>query len=271
MTNPDLNATVSDNVKLADEVVGSPSRPLHGFVAILDALGAKNYGAREAEQFLKSRDEFIPFISKIAEEQIKIEPNDFQRFIFNDTVILTYVRGRTFQDAWAFCHVLRVFQSIFLQKQIFFRGAFGVGDFYRLDPASNTVMGPAVSDAATWYERADWIGIHATPYTTIFLKSLLQRENRTLDYVLIDYDVPLKDRGRMRLKAINWPKGVYLNHGKDRNRAKAAVLSFLAKGPLPIGSESKYFNAIEFYDYVEGTQSFGRTAEPVESETHRPR
>lgn len=85
----------------------------------------------------------------------------------------------------------------------------------------------------------------------------LKTRRTNLDYVLLDYDVPLKDRGRMRLKAINWPKGVYLNHGKDRNKAKAAVLSFLAKGPLPIGSESKYFNAIEFYDHVEGTQSFG--------------
>lgn len=257
MPDQDLNVAVSDTITLRDELVGSPSKPLHGFVAILDALGAKNYSALEAEQFLKSRDEFIPFISSIAEQQIKIDPNDFQRFIFNDTVILTYVRGRTFQDAWAFCHVLRVFQTIFLQRQIFFRGAFGVGDFYKLDPASNTVMGPAVSDAATWYERADWIGIHATPYTTIFLKSLLQRENQTLDYVLLDYEVPFKDRGRMRLKAINWPKGVYLNQGKDRDKAKAAVLSFLAKGPLPIGSESKYFNALEFYDHVEKTQSFG--------------
>lgn len=257
MPDQDLNVAVSDTVTLSDEVVGSPSRPLHGFVAILDALGAKNYSAREAEQFLKSRDEFIPFIGDIAERHIKIDPNDFQRFIFNDTVILTYVRGRTFQDAWAFCHVLRVFQSIFLQRQIFFRGAFGVGDFYRLDPASNTVMRPAVSDAAMWYERADWIGIHATPFTTIFLKALLQRENQTLDYVLLDYDVPLKDRGRMRLKAINWPKGIYLNDGKDRNKTKAAVLSFLTKGPLTIGSESKYFNAIEFYDHVEEIQSFG--------------
>lgn len=257
MADQDLNVAVSDTVTLSDEVVGSPLRPLHGFVAILDALGAKNYSAQEAEQFLRSRDEFIPFISSIAEQQIKINPNDFQRFIFNDTVVLTYVRGRTFQDAWAFCHVLRVFQSVFLQRQIFFRGAFGVGDFYKLDPGSNTVMGPAVSDAATWYERADWIGIHATPYTTIFLRSLIQRENQTLDYVLLDYDVPLKDRGRMRLKSINWPKGVYLNHGKDRNKARAAVLSFLAKGPMPIGSESKYFNAIEFYDHVEETQSFG--------------
>ena len=91
-------------------------------------------------------------------------------------------------------------------------------------------MGPAVSDAATWYERADWIGIHATPYTTMFLKSLLQRENQNLDYVLVDYDVPLKDRGRMLLKTINWPKGVYLNHGKDRNKAKGRGLGLPSQG-----------------------------------------
>jgi hypothetical protein len=31
-------------------MVGSPSRPLHGFVAILDALGAKNFSLQEAER-----------------------------------------------------------------------------------------------------------------------------------------------------------------------------------------------------------------------------
>lgn len=81
MPDHDLNVAVSDTVTLRDELVGSPSKPLGGFVALLDALGAKNYTAQEADQFLKSRDEFIPFICSIAEQQITIDSNDFQRFI----------------------------------------------------------------------------------------------------------------------------------------------------------------------------------------------
>lgn len=237
---------------------GSPSKPIQGFVAILDALGASAYSGAEAEEFLKSRDQVIALITELAKEQIKVDPTLLKRFIFNDTVVLAHVRGITFQDAWEFCHVLRAFESFFIERQIFFRGALGAGDLYRADENANTIMGPAVSDAAAWYARADWIGIHATPQATIFLRSLLEHEGKDLDYVLIDYDVPLKDKVRMRLKAINWPKGFYLNHGKSAEKARAALLSRLAKRPIPMGSESKYFQALEFYAHIEKTQDFGK-------------
>ena len=49
----DLNANPSETPKVAD--VGSPSQPLHGLVAILDALGASVYSKAEAEEFLETR------------------------------------------------------------------------------------------------------------------------------------------------------------------------------------------------------------------------
>jgi hypothetical protein len=263
----DLNAVLPpENVKMSDKVeasIGSPFEPAHGFVAVLDALGAKNYSPREAEVFLQSRDEFFPFITTIAERQLKINVKDLKRFIFNDTVILAYVRGQTWQDAWAFCHILRAFETWFLGKQIFFRGAVGVGEFYRVDEDTNTIMGPAVTDAATWYERADWIGIHATPYATIFFDALLERARDKFQYVLVDYEVPFKDRGRMRLKAVNWPKGIFINNDYNLQQSKAAILRLLAKAPMPLGAEAKYFHAIEFYNKVETTQEFVKGRSPT--------
>lgn len=43
-----------------------------------------------------------------------------------------------------------------------FRGAIAAGDFISTPEA---IIGPAVADAAAWYERADWIGVHVTPST----------------------------------------------------------------------------------------------------------
>ena len=58
MQNGDLKAVVSEErVKAAD--VGSPSQPLYGIVAILDALGAAVYSREEADEFLKARDEIM--------------------------------------------------------------------------------------------------------------------------------------------------------------------------------------------------------------------
>jgi hypothetical protein len=248
----DLSGRPSDEtIKVSEELTGSPSEPLPGFVAVLDALGASTYSKDELEQFLQARNQIVDLVAKLAEEQIKINPKHLRRFVFNDTIILAYVRGVTYQAAWDFCHILRVVEAFFLERQIFFRGAIGVGDFYKVDERINTVMGPAVSDAAAWYDRADWIGIHTTPYATIFLRSLLEKERKNIDCVLVDYDIPLKDKGRMKLKAINWPKRVYLDQGKSVEQARAKMLSLLAKAPMPVGSESKYFHAIEFFNYCD--------------------
>jgi hypothetical protein len=141
-----------------------------------------------------------------------------------------------------------------LGKGILFRGALSYGDLYRVDDTTNTVMGPAVSDAAAWYEKADWIGIHATPRATILIRSWLQGSPDALKHVLVDYSVPLKEKGRMNLKAINWPKGLYLSQKKNLTDAKAVLLSILGNvRSVPIGSESKHFHAIEFFDHCADT------------------
>jgi hypothetical protein len=56
-------------------------------------------------------------------------------------------------------------QVAFLFEQILFRGAVSIGQLYKVDPGvENTVVGPGVSDAAAWHDRADWIGILATRF-----------------------------------------------------------------------------------------------------------
>src|SRR5687768_5752831 len=101
----DLNAVASEEkVTVAD--VGSPSNPLYGVVAILDALGAAVYSREEANEFLKARDEILKRLGEIAQEGFRIETNDLKVFTFNDSIILTYVRkatGLTVDDINAFC------------------------------------------------------------------------------------------------------------------------------------------------------------------------
>src|SRR5690242_867246 len=103
-----------------------------------------------------------------------------------------------------------------------FRRAFAVGDFFVGD--ERTVLGPTITDAASWFEAADWIGIHATPHATLFIQSLLESSpGADLEHVLVDHDIPLtKDKSRRRLKAVNWPKGFFIRglrppgHGSTR-------------------------------------------------------
>ncbi|MGB2713517.1 MAG: hypothetical protein WBC51_05015 [Vicinamibacterales bacterium] len=247
----------------ANTSVGSPAEPVQGVVAVLDALGAAVYSREEADRFLQARDQVMKLLNETATTaSFRIDKSGLMRFIFSDTVVLTYVRREPLNtdDINGFCGLLRTVEAYFLRQRIFFRGALAIGELYRADEQTNTVMGPAISDAAAWYTRADWIGIHTTPQATVFVRSLLCEKPEALDHVLLDYNVPLKDKSRMHLKAVNWPKTLYLTHQKDAVRARATLLGVLGTQPVPAGAESKYFHAIEFFDHCEKT-GFSKTAQ----------
>ena len=107
-----------------------------------------------------------------------------------------------------FSRVLRTFEGGAFTRRLLFRGAWAWGDFYLVSPDTNTVLGPAVRDVARWYDSADWIGIHATPRTSILVQALIDRGKATIDFVLLDYNVPMKDGTEVTLKAVNWPKNL---------------------------------------------------------------
>jgi hypothetical protein len=122
-------------------------------------------------------------------------------------------------------------------------------------------MGPAVSDAAAWYDKADWIGINATPHATMYIQSLIEGSSTKLDHLIIDYDVPLKGTpSAVCVKTINWPKAFWVQglRPAGTDTARAMLLRFLAQHQAPRGTESKYFNALKFFDYIVKNQKPGK-------------
>jgi hypothetical protein len=242
---------------------GSPKNPARGLIAILDALGAATYSEPEIERFLESRELVLNKLDERAKAG-KIDKQRLKVFTFNDTVVIVYLAKRnqevTLDDVNTFCFRLRAFMMHSLQHQILFRGSISVGSFYGVDDETNTVMGPAVSDAAAWYNQPDWIGISATPHATIFIESLLDGSQRDHEMVIVDYDVPLKGRPPVRVKAINWPKAFWVSglRPDGSQSGRAMLLSFLSQHQSPIGTESKYYNAIAFFDYVVKKQKLGK-------------
>jgi hypothetical protein len=227
-----------------------------GVIAILDALGAATYSAAQIDQFLRSRQVVLDLLASNAEwKALRGDngPNQLTTFTFNDTVLIVYPTQQmpTFDDVRRFCLLLRRFQVDSLLNGILFRGSIAVGRF-RADDESNTVMGEAVTDAAAWYDSADWVGINATPMATLYVQSLVDQTGEDLDHVLLDWKVPLKDgKGERKLKALNWPKVfVVPNMTPCRNgenpRAKCANL--LTVHGVPKGTEAKYTHTMAFYD-----------------------
>ncbi len=224
------------------------------FVAILDALGAAHYSREQAERFLESRDVVAEVVERSVGESLKYFSLDrLGRFVFQDTVILTYSTDGDddFKALQAFGHVLRFFQCQSLLRDILLRGAFSHGEVFRIEEGTNTVMGPVVSDAAAWHQRAQWVGVHATPSTSIFLRKIEEAHPKSMGFLFVNHKIPFK-KGQepLELKALNWPKGMYLSAERDYRKARAQLLGVLARIGAPYGSEMKHFNTIEFFDKI---------------------
>jgi hypothetical protein len=233
-----------------------------GQIAILDALGAASYSETEIERFLESRELVLNKLNERAEAG-QIDKDRLHVFTFQDTVVIVYLakhaKGVTMGDISAFGIRLRAFMMHSLENQILFRGSLSVGPFYGVSDDTNTIMGPAVSDAAAWYNQSDWIGINATPHASMFIQSLLEQSDKNYEHIIVDYPIPLKGRAPMAMKAINWPKAFYVKGLRPAGEigARATLLTWLAKHQSPFGTESKYQNALAFFDHIYKVQSLG--------------
>lgn len=225
-----------------------------GLVAILDALGAASYSTDEIARFLESRERVLSLLNSKVERVLgEVDAKNVSVFTFNDTIVIAYRTGRdpTLDDIKAFATLLRHFQVKSLLHGILFRGAMAMGT-YHANKSKNIIMGRAVTDAAAWYDKSDWIGIAATPQATLLIRSRKQRGAKDIQHVMIDFPVPMKDGTKLSLRAVNWPKGFYVRGlrpvapGED---ARGKCLQLLAQSGVPKGTEGKYYNTVEFLDH----------------------
>jgi hypothetical protein len=165
-------------------------------------------------QFLKSRELVREQLSnkavRLGGRQLA---NRVITFTFNDTILIVYQTEKpeksvNLKDVQRFGELLRRFTVKSLEHGILFRGAIAIGRFY-VDRDTNTVIGEAVTDAAVWYDCADWIGIIATPHGTLLIQSLIEQEHGDIGRLMVDFPVPLKDGSVLSLKAVNWPKAFF--------------------------------------------------------------
>lgn len=227
-----------------------------GIVAILDALGAASYDDIEIAEFLRSRQRVVQLLNDKSERVAAIlNVARVKTYTFNDTLLIVLESKEdrpTLPEIHAFMTVLRKLFVDSLNKRIMFRGSFAVGSFYE-DSATNTILGKAVTDAAAWYDKADWLGIVATPRTSVFIDQLMQRHKKGWGNLLVSYAVPLSGGKDIRLWAVNWPKVFWvpsITPCRRDEKPREKFLDLLGRFNIPRGAESKHFNAIAFFEHV---------------------
>lgn len=229
-----------------------------GLVAVIDVLGTKLLSVDEANRFLAFRDSITKYdLAAFEKHGSYLQLQRVQSFTIGDTMVYAYEpqNGTSLADVERFCHFLRITVSHSIESGFPVRGAFAIGEFYR--EGQTTVIGPAVADAASWYEAADWIGVQATPHASLSIQALAERSTRQIDHVLYDWPVPMKNGPHPILRAVNWPKAYYVAGLKPERagNARSQLLSALTRKPIPKGTEQKYTNALRFFDAIVAAQS----------------
>lgn len=148
-----------------------------GLVVLLDALGTKQKAADEGWPTLLTK--WVGIV-RLATRQtgfsiiqfgdggvntsginvIKVTPHVFG---FSDTLLVAFEAAPPGGAVLAACaSFLRVLFVRAMRERLPLRGAAALGKFVIQD---QVCLGPAVMNAAAWYERADWAGITLTPET----------------------------------------------------------------------------------------------------------
>ena len=223
----------------------------YGIVVLMDALGMQNATIPESMHFinfLKDEAEGVSLFlsgstesSELREHFEKIKP--IVR-TFGDTFLITWSipsesNIKTYLEAISFTVAVIICNGI--DKGILVRGALSIGQYLESD---TTIIGPVITDAASWHEQADWFGCITTPNCTQHVNSL-SLEGETFDS-LIEYKVPLKSKKQIKLWCVDWPfimKGV-----KEVDPLKWYYKS-ISKLPIPLGVENKYINTEVFIKY----------------------
>jgi hypothetical protein len=226
----------------------------NGAVIFLDALGTKGIWTRAdpKEVFSSWRSVLAHFDRAIARFSGTHEIHDLSVRAFSDTVIVTAVGADPYQLLVPIAEVLSTPFFIALMEKVYLRGVISLGDFYESD---QLVIGPAVDEAADWYERPDWIGVSAAPTMAFCLESFVG-QGGDLRGAYTRYAIPMNDGTREPGWALSWHDRLYqtekavLDAAPDFPQLRGLVLNNFASRPIGRSAYSKYKHTLEFLDSV---------------------
>ncbi len=216
-------------------------------VALMDVLGARDWDLARAAQAAVHLKQLLGEIRDLGkwvfDGATPGEPPGHVRW-FQDTLALVWPVGArhpgevlTLASLWM--------QNGFwmaLHHRLPLRGAFGAGGIVM---TAEALLGPAINDAACWYERFGWLGAVASDACAAFLRERRGQLGGIAAH-FVEYPAPLTAGGTRQMWAMSWPHA--LTFGRYRTAPREALEVALRTVDRPAVAETKYANTREFFD-----------------------
>lgn len=235
-----------------------------GFIILIDALGIKNLTIQQSKKFIDLRESLIKVNHEKLSKAISAYKgiSEVEYATFGDTIIFAWEIND--EEKFSYLPFIGTFLNTFMYSslvyKVFWRGAISYGDYF-FDSDSNTFLGPAITDVASWYESSNFIGIIGTPNFYFLVNELIkmierkEKESDKMKKILegtieeingefIEYCVPMKTNKDLKTIVCNWPKKVVkLSTEKEGEE----LISNLFQECVSKGAEDKYYNSLKFF------------------------
>jgi hypothetical protein len=233
----------------------------HGVVALLDAVGVKGIWARSnAEEVVHDWEHVADFFRTSIEVAIKdsanvIQPSAISYPQFSDTMVFTLETDDPASSLPLMAEILLTPLLGALLLGIFLRGAISVGEFLR---SETMIIGPAIDEAAEWYNLAEWMGVSFTPSASFSIGRLMEQNiamKHKVDWSrwFVKYDIPMKPGidGKSGW-ALPWPRRAFeIQLSRERTLSpRGALLHAFTRNAISPEVYPKYRNTLSFFDYV---------------------
>jgi len=240
-----------------------------GLVALIDVLGTKGIWSRSNPgevirnfSFLINKINLIK--SKMEDELYGPFPNirmNLSTYFFSDTIIILLTSDNLENSIKPFGDLLSLTTATGFQNGIYMRGSVSLGKFYRDQENKNSIIiGPAVDEAADWYNMSELIGVYCSPSLKFSIDGI-RAKNQDADLeIFYKYDMPIKNDKTYQTYIVNWFHGLVTVSNKDQesiqlsavklNECKKQLLEKFSTNPVGPSEYSKLKNTIEFCENV---------------------
>lgn len=239
---------------------------VHGCVALLDALGTRTASIEQATAYLDTLSDIQTVVAEFqmptGERELRgrVTPKHpggaFRVRFFSDTILITLPFDR---DHLNWVPVARMFAGVSsviavgLKRGILFRGAIAIGQYVESEDA---VLGPAILDAAQWFETPELFGAIATPNAMFSIQRILldRPEGEGSDdwpvgarqSLGIPYDVPLKNNKTLSTHAADWTFSARIRSSEAAKNIEKWFFSVVQDLIVSPDVEAKYRHSLDF-------------------------
>lgn len=247
----------------------------YGCVTLLDALGTCTASTEQTRAYLTALADIKEVISRFevgddgaqAGRVVPEHPgDDFRIRFFGDSILITLPFDR---ERLNWVPIARMVSGVgavvatALSRRILFRGALAIGEYIESEDA---VLGPAVLDAAHWYEMADMFGVIATPSAMFPIRRLLADPMAVatwpagaVEAMGVPYAVPLKTGRSVSTNVADWTFSARVRSELAGRNIEEWFFTMLQDALVSPEVEAKYRHSLEFLRHC--ARRWGRRAE----------